>query len=319
MPNAGWHVPMRPVQTPAGYRRSFTLVELLVVMAIMAVLMAVALPKMRPAMESRRIREAARGVSVYCGSARTRALESGRACGVMIQRLDGLPQCAVELSQAEVPAAYGGATVDARAQLEVTGAAIQATLTGVGSLDGLVSPGDLMQLNYQGPLYTITGVSGTTLTLGVNLSGGGLVPWTTGSPMSVPYKIYRQPRPRSVMPLRLPAGAVIDLQFSGTDSNPALFSGGTGPVVIMFSPGGGIDRVYLGGAAQPVTEPIYLLVGKREAINAGDGMANWQDPKNLWVVLNPRTGLLTTSPVVPGDDIATSRAIARRGRGMGGR
>ena len=319
MPNAGRHKSMRPVRFSPGlyYTYGFTLVELLVVMAIMAILLAIAVPAMRPAMEERRIREAARGVVVYFGAARTRALESGQACGVRISRFDGLPQCAMELFQAKVPAPYGGDTLDSRATLTVAGATVQATINGFSG--SLVQQGDLVQFNHQGPLYTVISADGSGLTASADLSQGQQLPWTDAPSEPVPYKIFRQPPQESAIPLQLPAGSVIDLGWSGTDSTPALLAGGTGPVVIMFSPGGGIDRVYIDGVAQPLIEPIYLLVGKREWVGAAAGSENWRDPCSLWVVLNPRTGLVTTSPIMPGDTVAASREFANQGRGMGGR
>jgi hypothetical protein len=100
------------------------------------------------------------------------------------------------------------------------------------------------------------------------------------------------------------------------------------PVIVMFSPTGAVDRVYytrrvyagsppafshcayLGGS---VVEPIHFLVGKWERLPgtprlidmasppamplswAEDGVYNRQDASNLWVTLNPQTGLVTVA------------------------
>ena len=68
-------------------RRGVTLTELLVVMGILMILFAAATPKLRPAIEARRTREAARAINAYFGSARATAMSSGRDCGVKIDRL----------------------------------------------------------------------------------------------------------------------------------------------------------------------------------------------------------------------------------------
>ena len=89
-------------------RGGMTLIELLMVVFILLLVTAIAIPVMRPAMEGRRIREAARAMNVYLGSARGRAAEIGRPCGVLIERYDGNPQLAMTLHQAEVPPPYAG-------------------------------------------------------------------------------------------------------------------------------------------------------------------------------------------------------------------
>ena len=92
----------------AARRRAMTLVELLVVVAIMLMLAAVAIPAMRPSMEGRKTREAARAINVYLSSARNRAIESGRPVGVQIERdiASNLSLAGVTLYQVEVPLPY---------------------------------------------------------------------------------------------------------------------------------------------------------------------------------------------------------------------
>ena len=162
----------------------------------------------------------------------------------------------------------------------------------------------------------------------------------------MPYQIIRRPGKSVAAGLQLPVRAVIDLEFSGTDDD-LIGAVSDQPVYIMFSPNGSLDRFYHpghGGEVHPGTEPIYLLVGKQERVPAGsaeDGLANWQDVKNLWVTLNPQTGLVTTAENVPVDltrlpaelippfnsskpehlqwALRQARELARGGQSMGGR
>ena len=99
-------------------RRGITLIELLVVISIMMLLAAVAVPMMRPTMEGRRVREAARAINVYLSSARSEAMRTGRPVGVMLRRLDGQPECSMVLEQAEVPPTYAGDTTDAKVRVQ---------------------------------------------------------------------------------------------------------------------------------------------------------------------------------------------------------
>ena len=97
----------------AGRRRGVTLIELLVVVSIMLMLAAYALPKLAPMARERKVREAARSVNVFLSRARSRAIETGRPCGVVFQRFndtagDPLSNAATMLYQAEVPPPYAG-------------------------------------------------------------------------------------------------------------------------------------------------------------------------------------------------------------------
>ena len=91
-----------------GAPRGVTLVELLVVITIMMLLAAFVLPKFQLNSKTRKIREAARMINVYFGVARNRAVETGRPCGVMFQRLANQPSGAATLFQVEVPPPYAG-------------------------------------------------------------------------------------------------------------------------------------------------------------------------------------------------------------------
>ncbi len=367
--------PKRPI------RGGITLVELLVVISIMVILMGVAIPAMRPALDGRRVREAARAINVYLGTARSRAIETGRPCGVILRRFDGQPECAMVLEQAEVPPPYGGDMLDAVARLQLAAPDgilsvphVHAVLTGCLN-PGLVRTGDLVQFNHQGPYYRIVGpdvdadtilddtvATGDHLELAVDYTQGNLLPWPDGTATPtlwsapMPYEIIRQPVKSVAAPLQLPASTVVDLQWSGSDSLLRLGWPGsldTHPVFVMFSPTGALDRIvytHVDTTVVPhtltpmnvrVTEPICLLVGKREQVSqplgdpaGGDdeALANWQILSNLWVTLNPQTGLVISSqnagytsgtdltdPVNLAVALREARQYAREGQSLGGR
>jgi len=331
-----------------------TLVELLVVVAILMLLMAVVTPRMQPALEERRLREAARMLNVYCGSARNRAMETGRPCGIRIHR-DGNRPCAAVIDQVAVPEPYAGDTLGALAS--VTTYTIEPDNEGNpnkhkltiqiqgGFNKKLVKPGDRIQLNHQGPAYTITSVDDAAIDAEVDARDVcqlpwpgkvGLVPWPNNDTSeAVPFSILRRPVKIPPTPLRLPTDVVIDLQYSGTDSDFAWLNTES-TVSITFSPSGAIDRVYwtreekedeTGDAVSeedkerfsPCAERLYFLIGSRTGVprqnpdGGGDPGGddpdpggvdltagqprNWEDTTNLWVTLNPRTGLVTTANV----------------------
>jgi prepilin-type N-terminal cleavage/methylation domain-containing protein len=354
-------------------RRGVTLIELLVVVTIIVMLAAMAIPAMRPMSEERRIREAARAINVYFGNARNRAIESGRAHGVMFERLERQPQACVVLRQAEVPPPYGGDAIGTVAIAQdwtyvdaagtpywstacvwPRGSTVVKLRIWEGSLSpGLVRYGDLIQLNYQGPWYGIVrdAISPGTnfpevggfinFSAGVDSTGNHewvdnyaltlVVEWTRAyrSPFperrfvplnwsnALAFQILRQPVPSAVDPLQLSRGAVVDLGASGNDTSPTAFApagaADLSAVAVLFSPNGSVDRVVVRGQQYRVTEPIYLLVGRWErlpvqpggAAEADDTLHNWEDATNLWVAINPQTGLVTVAELCTDVDDTT--------------
>jgi len=332
----------RPAST---YSRAFTLIEMLVVITILSIVAVGTIAVIEPALESRRVREAARGINVFFGTARNHAVASGRPCGVLIRRLAGQEDCGIALEQVEIPPGFSGETLDARAQAQITsamppvpGSIVTVKLTFVAQQNMvpiLVKRGDLAQLNQQGPFYTIENATAGGLDLSLDLSRGvPPPPWPAQTDSeAIPFEIFRSPVKTASAPFQLPAGTVIDLNFCGTETNfsellpappsmppppPAL------PVYIMFSPNGSVDKCYLEAVAGAglesfrATERIYLMVGKRENVPPGV-TPNWADFDNVWITLHPRTGLVTTSEVASAANIDESRRFAREAQGMGGR
>jgi type II secretory pathway pseudopilin PulG len=274
-----------------------TLLELLVVMLILLMVTAAAIPIVVPAMQNRQMRESARLVSSYFSVARSRAIEIGRPVGVMVERFNGQPFGMV-LSQVEVPPPYSGDVVDSQITVDGTTGEITAFVSGDTAWTGLVRYGDLVKLNYKGPPYILASVQGT-MTPTVDARVGEAITDTPGTnwflqttvltqPLlppglattGVPYQIIRQPTRSSTAPLQLPEGIVVDLVCSGMGAagtfNQANYSGMTGstppaPIVlfdpvILFSTSGRVEAVSQGaiGILGHPNDAIYLLLGRRE-------------------------------------------------------
>lgn len=332
-----------------GRPKGATLIELLVVMTILVVLAAVLVPRIQPAVESRRIRETARAVNVFCSVARSKATETGRPYGVMLVQSDVLPGACILIEQVEVPPPYGGDTLSSLARVQVTSAVdgkieLRAEITDCNA--SLIHVGDSLRFNYQGRDYWISKVTGNgndvELLLGVTLRAGEVLPWPKEPKMSlpIPFAIKRQPRVSNAPPLQIPAGAVVDLSSSGQEGR--VFTPSAGPLILMFSPRGFLDGVYCGGQSYDTMRPVFLMVGKPErvpnssgVITSEDGLANFQDLTNLYVTINPMTGLVTVAEVaesqytnVPCNDLddedranalRVSRGFAEQSRSIGGR
>jgi prepilin-type N-terminal cleavage/methylation domain-containing protein len=184
-------------------RRGITLIELLIVMVIVSIVTAASIPLLTTGAESRRVREAARLVSSYISSAKSRAIETGRPAGVMIQRYAS-QNYALTLVGVEVPPPYAGDTATSLAMVSsekltaATGATYPTgtygTITGFLSDSGwagIVRPGDLIQFGYQGHWYLLYGptspldVLNGVATLGnspLTIAQAPVAPATAGAP-----------------------------------------------------------------------------------------------------------------------------------------
>lgn len=146
-----------------------TLVELLVVVTILMLLAAFAIPAMRPLTQGRRIREAVRAVDVFLTQAKIRAVEIQRPVGVLFERVRQTEiggatvyqddACNV-LRLVEIPPPYAGEFSNSRVRVQSRGIVGTEFVLGVqiqlnDFSNGLLRVGDRIQFNYQGPFFTI--------------------------------------------------------------------------------------------------------------------------------------------------------------------
>jgi type II secretion system protein H len=281
---------------------------------------------------------------------------------------------AIDLFLCESPPPYSGDTALARAMVEADGNNLVVTI--INDLpQSYVFIGDRIRFNYRGPVYRIAGVgprvnvqstyadgSMTGKNMAINLQATDIPP-----PLNVqlPFQIFRQPVKTADEPVTLPVGAIVDLGFSGvgngmefavplagaTASANTPSAAATGiphrPVLVMFGPSGNLDSVYFGHRPRTLSTPqfepykpltaVYLLIGQQTGDNAA-AVPNYMNQENVWVAVNPQSGLVTTSEVAIGTDEATavanmdwtdpqevqqllsaSRAYARSAQNMGGR
>ncbi len=129
------------------------MLELLVVLIILLMVTAAAIPLIAPALDNRRMREAARLTSTFISGARSRAIQTGREVGVVIERFDGNPY-AMSLAYVEVPPPYGGDTLTSR--VRVLDGEIIGFVTGDAAWQNLVRYGDRVKLAYKGPRYLLS-------------------------------------------------------------------------------------------------------------------------------------------------------------------
>ena len=152
---------------PAG----FTLVEILVVVAIMMVLVGVAIPAIRFLTKNDTVREAARTVNLFIESARAEAINEGFA-GVWLER-DGNANKVTRLYKVRRPPLYSGDFFDVKTYVEPieNGGVLDpvqfnlyfienenvlfAQSLGTNALSRGIRINDRIQLNNKGPWYQI--------------------------------------------------------------------------------------------------------------------------------------------------------------------
>lgn len=264
-----------------------TLIELLVVISIMMLLAIMTIPSLRPAMEERRIREAARAIHVFFSAAQTRAVLAGRSFGVELERDPNLVLGCRTLYQVEVPAPYAGEMSNsvmnfanptpsganaftAEIQFYSPGPVYENPMA-----FGFARAGDELRVNLMGEYWTITNIvaqgSPNTWLFTFYRPSGVAIP---SAAAAVPYQIRRQPVRTQYPPLQLPRSVVVDLTYSGAQN---LFwpynNTDQRPVVILFNSRRAVDRYCATDAAsgyympfRPLS-PIFLLVGRRERVN----------------------------------------------------
>lgn len=342
------------MRRPSAQRAGMTLVELLTVITIMVILIAVAVPVMRPALKDRKLREASRQVNTFIALAKSKAVEAGRPHGIYIARDANNPNSAYQIFLAETPLPYAGDYLGATAKMlpgsAPTGYAGGAELS---DIQDLVNQGDYIQFAFKGPHYLITGVDEMMPPKKVYFQPAPGEPWPRCStdqanPTSLTFQVFRQPVRMATQPMQLPTGTVIDLENSGFGvslpnamngrpnagqefklapdaSMPADLSLGVG-IGIMFTPTGSVERIYRRTYGEVANETIHLLIGRVEQISALEPnplKQNLRDGGTSWVSIGHQTGTVTTAEnyvVNPASvTVQNAREIAQKKQTTGGR
>lgn len=318
---------MRSVGQP---RRGMTLVELLTVITILTILVAVAIPVMRPALKDRKLREASRQLNTYISLAKAKAAETGRPHGIRVLVSPTVANTAYQVFVAETPIPFAGETLNETAKIYAgaapAGYAGQAIITDSQSL---VKTGDYIRFDFKGPKYYVTASGGVQNTL--NFAPASGEPWprlnivdTSDNSGRLQFQVFRQPILSGTPPLQLPTGTVIDLQYSGVGYAGTEMAGAS-EVTVMFAPGGGVSSVAGFNWAVPGT--LHFLIGRVEqagALETDPKKLNLVDGTTSWISIGHQTGTVTTSENYFEGDVAAqtvrkAREIAQKKQTMGGR
>jgi len=258
-----------------------TLVELLVVVAILSLITAIMIPRLRVINKDRNIREAARQVASTLAKASNRSIDEGVA-GFVLERHPNFVDDKGDVDLTN-DVHYAGTRMyimrrlppfagdDANAVATVSGngtavqiiAPLEQRATGSGD-EQLIRVGDEIRLNHNSVRYRITNVPDPTtttvpllnLTIELGITPGyGVKPQLEDG--DYPFVIYRQPRKLPSSLGVLPDGYYVDFRLSGPlvpapATPPVLpdwekgsvfdFANGTTELRLLFNDQGAIDR-----------------------------------------------------------------------------
>lgn len=333
---------------------AFTLIEILVVLSLLLVLAAIALPNVKELVANQVVARTARNINAYFDVARTRAIAEGRRVGVLIERTGADERgraTSIRMRQLTSVPPYTGDASNSVAVLQIDGIsanfdpannqllALSASMVRnpsvVGDVDDPRAPirnGDYLELP-GGRLvpFTITyrdlnQAANVPVVINFNLSeprnGTALFPSankTITTPRAVKFKIHRKPVVSTMAPFNLPRGVVIDLNYSGFGDSgnqfapaplqtpptptPAAFD-----IAIVFGPDGKVVSVTDpgSGALVPPIGQLFFCMGDSDGVRTDNlfaqeqgATANLLSLDSTWIVLNPSTGRVVTSPFAP--------------------
>lgn len=284
-------------------RAGMTLVELLVVVAIIGLLAVTVLPNVATTTENRRSREAARVTSSFFAKAQSRAIGRPEWAGVTVVPTNANVLYAIDLFQANVPQVYRGESYESKAFIAGANELSRdlafyddfATKALVAIPEARkVATGDLIRFDGNGPWFEF--VKGTPYGVRFRGSIGGSAsanetvgqssrntPWpaqsmNTSPPQDVahPFEILRQPV-RNGSAFTIPDGRCVDLAWSGYGNSTYTTFLLPGPpvtvptITVLFDATGRVRQIFTQNAAGAnrvtVTGPVYFLVGRVDRAN----------------------------------------------------
>ena len=331
-------------------RRGMTLVELLVVAAIIGTLLAISIPLLKPMLESRKTSNAAQVLAVAFQQARMKSMQDGKSCGVRLVPFETAPSTAIQLRlQKGTPPPDFVNPPDVRVKVE-NGEIIPYRFSDsewkavkwseVGKARDHFLLGYAVQFNHLGRFVAIEYIAAEDkFKLQSPYDGLNLPDMHDSNTMNdaMEYRITRLAVTALawIPPVVMPRGTVVDLVFSGgetvgfdggdktSDGAPAFFAPGD-DVVVMFSPAGHVDLLYINGAPRKVNEMLYFCVGEwdRQVDAGGNSLAedkktNLEAPATYWVSLHPKTGgtrIAENAPVRSNDPLEKLREARKFAR-----
>jgi prepilin-type N-terminal cleavage/methylation domain-containing protein len=305
-------------------RRGMTLVELLVVVAILGVLAVTVIPLLGNSAESRKTREAARSVVSYVAQSQNRVLGRTEWGGFWIVPVSNT-NYALDLFAADVPRIFQGDSLPALVTGSFSSAADTFVLSSgsfggssVSMTNGTINTGDLVRFDGTGPWYCLVNSTSVCLRDGRIIGASPPIenayqtslntPWPAASVRHT-YELMRQPL-RSGSPLPLGSERCVDVAQSGYDGAGGYipFGNTPGDIAVLFDGTGRLRQMMVGQKRITPIGGVYLLVGRPDrAVASPPSLAstddstgyNWQYSDSYWIGIEPFTGVTKIAESLP--------------------
>lgn len=256
----------------------------------------------------------------------------GRAHSVRLRTMSGMPPYRGDTADSVAQIQIGGSSVlfePSDNQLLTLSASLVANPSVTGDTDDLRAPirnGDFIELPggrlvpfnmvYRDLTAPDTVKVSLRLELQEPVTGSETFPSSSNSslltPRNVSYRIHRRPAVSSAAPFDMPKGMAIDLNYSGLGSSGSQFAPDvTDPatpapnIAIVFGADGTVISTSqtADGIGPPPAGQIFFCIGETDGVRTDDlfstenrATANLMNPESIWLVINPSTGRVVTSP-----------------------
>jgi prepilin-type N-terminal cleavage/methylation domain-containing protein len=316
------------------HRRGMTLVELLVVVAIIGLLAVSVAPLTQTRSSRRKLSAAADLVAAHCSAAVAKSIGSPYGAGIWLQpdatgSGGGQAVTALAFSRPRVPTA-GTATITA---IHLASPPPTATLSPALTLSSqdaaMLSANGTAIISFAGIPQSYNLVSTSQIAMPLNCSAENAS--FPGLNTTLPYRLELAPRRKASVGAAILAGdACIDLSASTLGvhgysvTNTIVSLNGFQAIAVQFDGVGRPSVVWLQSSQGSwqrrdlqANLPVALLIGNRSQIGLNlastvtedDPGPNMQNPDAVWAVIDPRSAVVRTVDNRPATSIATAQSF----------
>lgn len=316
-----------------------TLVELLVVVAILGLLSVVVLPNLSNPGDARKAREAARAVSGFIANVQSRAIGTRGGGGLWLEPLAnpitdaaGVSHVvAIDLFAAQIPEPYAGEALNSAVLVKpkVT-PPTQPSRADLTFQNGFQLPQSLASLPNMAIRFLNSPAAFRVISLAASANAASGVaemdlsrnqtayntPWPMAEVNGISYELFLPATKDPAVALTLGSGMAIDLSFTSLGSSGPPTT--TQPSQVLYdSSGRPVSVVRSMGQSEPMVDPVCLLVAPLQMIQENTCFTK---PGAYWVAIDPRGGVPRVGEVVlNAADVIASQQYVRQSTFQEGR